>query len=129
MEGRAKVLFTPFIALRLLHYLGVRTVFLLGMDFFMTTENGYAFNQARTTGAAASNNEHYRIVNGMMHELRPYLEQSGMKVYNCNPKSRLSAFDYLPYAEAVTSCTALIPKKPWDLSLWYEKDPSNPKVE
>lgn len=129
MAGRAKVLFTPFIALRLLHYLGVRTVFLLGMDFFMTTDNGYAFNQARTTGAAASNNEHYRIVNGMMHELRPQLEQSGMKVYNCNPKSRLSAFDYLPYTDAVNSCTALIPKKPWDLSLWYEKDPSNPKVE
>lgn len=124
-RGRAKVLFTPFLAMRLLHYLGVRTMFLLGMDFHMTPGpvGGYAFGQGRTSGAAASNNAHYRRVNGMMHELRPHLEKAGVEVFNCNPKSRLSAFPHVDYEEALRICRDSVPPAD-DLSGWYEKDPS-----
>ena len=121
-----KVLFTPFLGLRLLHYLGVRTVFLLGVDFDMSpgVEGGYAFNQARTKGAARSNNDHYRKVHKMFEALKPVFDEAGFNVYNCNNESRLSVFPYYPYEKAVEHCLEHHPDFPYDLSGWYEKDPS-----
>lgn len=43
---KPKILFTFFLGLRLMHYLGLRRVYLLGVDFYMTPEKGYAFEQA-----------------------------------------------------------------------------------
>ena len=125
-----KVLFTPFLALRILHYLGVRKVFLLGMDFNMEPgERGYAFAQGRTKGAARSNNDHYRKVHFMLDCLKPVFDEAGFRVYNCNDKSHLSTFPHLSYESAIEYCHSLRPSEPYDLSKWYEKDPTKPAEE
>lgn len=126
VNGRPKILFTFFLGFRLLHYLGVRTVYMIGVDFSMSEDDGegttgYAFNQGRTAGAARGNNNHYRIAQSMCIELRPYFEAAGFRVFNCNPKSALTAFDYVPFTDAVEACRGVVPREPFDLSGWYEK--------
>ena len=125
-NGRPKILFTFFLGLRLLHYFGVRSVYMIGVDFSMSEDDGhgttgYAFNQGRTPGAARGNNNHYRLAQTMCVELRPYFEAAGFRVFNCNPKSCLTAFDYVPFADAVECCRGVVPREPFDLSGWYEK--------
>jgi len=129
--NRENVLFTPLLGIRLLHYLGVPRIYLLGVDFKMMSgeTGGYAFNQGRTSGAASSNNIHYKRVNSMLIELRPVLEAAGLTVLNCNPESHCSAFDYYPYEDAVEDCLAMMPPEPYDLSGFYEKDQRKSPME
>jgi len=131
LNGRPKILFTFFLGLRLMHYLGCRDVYMIGVDFSMREESGdrdpnelskgYAFGQQRTAGAARGNNNHYRLAQTMCTELRPFLERDGFNVYNCNPNSYLTAFDYVPYETAVENCRGITPLEPFDLGGWYEK--------
>jgi hypothetical protein len=131
VNGREKILFTFFLGLRLLHYLGCRQVFMLGVDFSMTSSEGadnggYAFNERRHEGAARGNNNSYRKANIMCHELRPFFDEAGFEVYNCNPASSLTAFDYVPLEQAKAIARGLVPPEPWPddaLTGWYAKTP------
>jgi hypothetical protein len=118
--GRSRLLFTFFLGLRLLHYLGVRRIYLLGADFHMEPETAYAFD-ARHAGAARSNNNSYRIANGYCKELRPVFEAAGLEVYNCNAESGLEAWDHVPFGEALEDCRGGVPLEPFDLAHWYDK--------
>lgn len=89
------------VAIRLLYELGIRRVFLLGADFNMQAGKSYHFDQAKSQGAANSNNATYRVLNERFTQLRPIFEQHGFHVYNCNPRSKLTAFDHVPYDRAV----------------------------
>jgi hypothetical protein len=128
-NGREHILFTFFLGLRLLHYLGCPQVYLLGVDFSMSPDpgtgpSGYAFNEQRSEGAARGNNASYRKANEMCHELRPVFDAAGFGVYNCNPDSRLTAFDYVPLETAIANARALVPPEPWPedaLWGWYAK--------
>ena len=120
-DGHRKILYTPYVGLRLLVHLGIKNIFLLGVDHVMEAGQGYAFPQGRTKGAAKSNNAHYQIVNDAMTQLRPFFEAKGITVYNCNKESHCPAWDYLPYEEALKVCTSMIPPHPLDLEGWYEK--------
>ena len=115
-----KILYSPYLGLRLLHYLGVRTVYLLGVDHTMSSDAGYSFPQGRTSGAVKTNNEHYKIVNPILRELRKVFDDHGFTVTNCNPESHCDAFDYVPYEKAVESCLELQGEWPLDLKGWYE---------
>lgn len=130
-NGRERILFTFFLGLRLLHYLGCRQVFLIGVDFNMLPSEdgggstGYAFTERRSEGAARGNNSSYRKANAMCHELRPHFDAAGYEVYNCNPNSGLTAFDYVPLEQAKALARGLVPPEPWpdDMLLgWYAKD-------
>jgi hypothetical protein len=118
-----KIIFTFFIGLRLLHYLGIRTVYLLGVDFNMEVDNYYAFNESRTPGMAMGNNRYYRQASEMLAELKPLFAASDFRVFNTNPKSHLTVFDYVPYQSAITHCRQLIPQTEWELNMngWYTK--------
>jgi len=123
MNYRAKNIFTFFIGFRLLHYLGVRRVYMLGVDFKMDAAQGYAFGQARWPGAVNGNNGKYRIATGMLQELRPHFEKAGFEVYQTNPDSALRVFDYVPLATAIQDCRGAVPPEPWSedaLEGWYE---------
>ena len=120
-EAKPHILFSFFIGLRLIHYLGCRRVYLIGVDFGMDQEHGYAFEQARTEGAIRGNNNSYRIAAGMCLELRPHFEAASFEVFNCNRHSKLTAWPYVPFEEAVEDCRGLVPKEPLDCSFWYEK--------
>lgn len=121
-NGRPKIIFTFFFGFRLLHYLGVRRIYLLGADFSMKSGGrqygNYAFWQA---GSGDGNNNHYRLANKMLIELRPYLEKAGLYTFNCNPRSRLEAFDHVPFDRAMADCKGHVPEEPFDLKGWYEK--------
>ena len=129
LTGRPKIIFSMFIGIRLLHYLGCRRIYLLGADFSMDDKRGYAFEQGRDSGAIRSNNDHYRLAAVMFKELRPYLENVGLEIYNCNPESRLAAFDYVPFDRAYQDCRGLVPPEPFDLSGWYEKSEEEKRKE
>jgi hypothetical protein len=136
--GRPRIIFTMFLALRLLHFLGVRRVYLLGVDFHMDPAKGlagnYAFPDVRyadtqdpdkaakeVAGVINGNNDHYRVASGMLTELRPHLEAAGFYVFNCNPWSRLQAFDFVPFGDALADCRNGVPEGVLELNGHYRK--------
>jgi len=121
-NGRPKILFTFFCALRLMHYLGCRRVYLLGVDFHMHAgrNGGYAFKQNRWASSVGGNNDHYRIASRMLAELQPYFAAANFQVFNCYEYSGLKVFPYVPFDEAIEDCRGMVPKE-IDLAGWYEK--------
>lgn len=91
------------IAIRLLYWLGMRTIYIVGADFHMSPEQTYAFDDPKDHIASASNNATYRWLNEIFLELRPYFADRGLSVYNATPGGNLTAFDRVTYNEAVDS--------------------------
>lgn len=121
LKPRDQILFTFFLGLRLLHYLGIRRMYLLGVDFTMTKDKGYAFDQDRWPGAVTGNNNHYAIAPRMLAELKPIFEEAGLFIYNCNPTSHLEVFDHVPFEQALQDCKGGVPPEPFDTKGWYER--------
>jgi len=107
-------------AMRLLFYLGFRTVNLVGCDFKMSEEKKYAFPQERCAGAIRGNNNTYRDLNIRFKALRPLMEAQGMKVFNCNPNSGLEAFDHKPYDACVAEADRFNDPAALDTFGWYD---------
>lgn len=89
------------VAIRLLYYLGIRRIFLLGCDFKMEGGYTYHFDQARAPGSVNGNNGTYRLLNERFRQLRPVFEAAGLRVFNCNPDSGLDAFEKIPFERAL----------------------------
>ncbi len=126
-----KVAMTMLLGLRILQYLGIRRIFLFGVDFYMDPERdvdqNYSFGEFRNAGEVSSNNKHFRLMNDNLIKLRPVFERFGFYTYNCNPLSRLSAFEHVPFDKAVEHCRGVVEKEP-DLQGWYFKtDDGKPK--
>lgn len=138
-NDRPRIIFTFFSAIRLMHCLGIRRIYLIGVDFYMDpalgVEGNYAFADERFANvedrdkAAADaravvdgNNTHYRLANKMLVELRPFLESAGLEIFNCNGHSGLRAFDYVPFDEAMEDCRNGISPGPVDTAGWYQKN-------
>jgi len=91
---------------RISHLLGFRKIYLVGCDFTMTEEYTYHFDEQRKGGAVSCNRETYRRLNEeYFPALKPYLDQAGVEVYNCNPVSGLKVFPYKPYEECIAEAT------------------------
>lgn len=120
--GQPKTVCTPLLAIRLLYYLGARTVYLVGMDFTMSPDYGYAFDQGRTVEACLSNNNQFSIVNGWLCDMQGtgVFKRFGLKLYNCFERSGLRAFPYVPFDEAIIESKGSVQDRP-SLSGWYEK--------
>lgn len=88
------------IALRLLHYLGIRKIFLFGCDFKMSKDYTYHFKQERHESSIRSNNSTYDALKERFEQLKPHFEKLGLEIYNCNPDSTLKAFPFLTPDEA-----------------------------
>lgn len=93
---------------RLMHYLGFKRIYLLGCDFNMQHDPKgkgkgltYAFSQYKHAGGCKTNNDCYSIMDKRLAALRPLLEEDGVKVYNCTPNSKMTAFDFMDYEEAI----------------------------
>lgn len=128
-EGKNPILFSFFLGIRLLHYLGVRRIYLLGVDFNMNANAHYAFGQYRHDGAINGNNNSYRVATKMLQELRPILEQSGLEIFQTNPDSALRVFDYCELEHAIEDCRGLVPREPFDLTHFYEKASHGPNPD
>lgn len=125
--GLEKTVMTMLLAIRLLYYLGSRRVYLVGVDFFMNPGLGkfdnYAFGQGRDPNACESNNNQFAVVNKWMRMMvdNGTFKKFGFEIFNCNPKSGLRAFEYVPFELAVKDVLVDFPRPPWDLEGWYEK--------
>lgn len=93
-------------ALRILQLLGFRRVYLLGVDFEMTAEKRYHFDEQRSPAAVKGNMATYAKLQQWFTELQPYFLKEHFIVKNCNLNSRLTAFPFMPFEEALAEATA-----------------------
>lgn len=103
IKGKRSVM---MVALRLLHYLGFRTVYLIGADFSMTPEQKYAFDEKRDAEAIRHNNVLYESLNQRFDALRDHFTQAKFLVWNCTPDSGLKAFEHMPFEQAIEKAAA-----------------------
>lgn len=90
------------IAVRMLYWLGFRTVYLLGADFHYRPEKTYAFPGCdKNAGMCGTNNTTMGVLNRWFQMLRPEFERRGFRIYNATPQSRLTAFEFLNFEEAI----------------------------
>lgn len=91
-----------FVAIRMLYYLGVRQIFLIGCDFRMQEgRQNYAFEQDRSRSSIRGNNSSYAIMNQRFTALLPHFAEAGLQIANCTPDSGLKVFPYSPYEQAI----------------------------
>jgi hypothetical protein len=101
-----------YVALRMLFYLGIRRVFLIGCDFRMEIgKKNYAFEQERTRSSVRGNNSSYEILNRRLGALQPHFEREGFEVWNCTPNSGLTVFPHLSFDEALRLARSSMPQR------------------
>jgi len=116
IKGKRSVMLA---ALHLLHYLGFRTVYLLGCDFKMAGDRKYAFDENRSAQAIRHNNILYESLHKRFEALKPHFDQQGFKVINCSPGSELSVFERMEFADAVEAAGAECGKA-LNTAGWYQ---------
>lgn len=89
------------IAIKLMYYLGIRQIYLLGCDFKMDEDNKYHFKQDRTKQAIKNNNNTYVRMIERFDKLRPIFDKAGLNIYNCNKNSELKSFKFIDFHEAI----------------------------
>ena len=107
---------TMLIGIRLMCYLGCQRIYMLGVDFWRDEEQQYAFDQK-----ASLANSRYDKENDMLQKIKPILEEKNIQIFNCNPESKCTAFDYVSFDDAMIVCKNDVPEK-IDLDGWYEKE-------
>ena len=101
--GGARSVF--LVVIRLAYLLGFRKVYLLGVDFDMSPEKGYAFKQARNPGSIKGNQETYEKLVERFTELKPIFDAEGFEVFQCNKDSRFKVFPHVSYKDALAAAT------------------------
>lgn len=88
--------------LKIIYLLGFRNVYLIGADFNMSESYTYHFEEDRHRGAVKNNLKTYnRMETEYFPQLRPHFEKAGYHVFNCTKGSKLTAFPYLDFEEAI----------------------------
>jgi len=106
--GGGRSIFLP--AIRLLFYLGVRKLYLLGCDLKMDPNTKYHFDQNRSPGSIKGNNETYEKLKVWFSELKPKFDSEGFQVFNCNSESSLRVFPFISFDDAVKEALSKLPK-------------------
>ena len=115
IKGKRSVM---LVALRLLHHLGFRTVYLLGCDFRMAADRKYAFDETREAAAIRHNNTLYDSLSRRFEALQPHFEKHRFRVVNCSPGSELGVFERMAYRDAIAAASAEC-AKPVSTQGWY----------
>lgn len=115
IKGKRSVM---LVALRLLHHLGFRTVYLLGCDFRMAADHKYAFDETREAAAIRHNNVLYDSLSRRFEALLPHFEKHRFRVVNCSPGSGLGVFERMTYEGAIAAVSAEC-AKPVNTQGWY----------
>lgn len=98
IQGRRSIMLAHF---RILHHLGFRRIYLLGVDFEMDRLQPYSYDRIKAPGAVAQNNLLYESLQIRLATLYPLMLQNGLEVFNCNPDSKLKVFPYMSYEDAL----------------------------
>ena len=96
--GRRSIMLAHF---RLMHYLGFKRIYLLGVDFDMQQEEPYCYQREKSPIAIYQNNLLYEALTTRLETLYPIMLQHGLEVFNCNLNSKLKVFPYMSYEEAL----------------------------
>lgn len=96
---------TMFTVLRLAYYLGIRTLYLVGVDFRMDARQPYAFNQGKGGSGVRGNNHTYANMALMLMALTPKFDAAGFRVVNCTPGSNLAVFESMAFQDAIHAAT------------------------
>ncbi len=80
-------------AIRVLYLLGVRRIYLFGVDFHQSTDKAYHYSKTPNRGGVARNNNLYKRMANRLARLRPLMEEAGLTIFNCNLSSKLMVFD------------------------------------
>lgn len=96
-------------AIRILFYLGIRNIYLLGCDFKMDENTKYHFEQDRAEGSIKGNNSTYELLVDRFTQLKPIFEANDLHVYNCNPDSGLKVFPFIDLDAAIKTATTRLP--------------------
>ncbi len=118
-----------YIALRLLFYLGVRRLYLVGCDFKMEYgKQNYAFPQDRSAGSVKGNNSSYQIMKERFAHLLPHFQREGYEIFNCTPDSGLKVFPHVPFEDAVNDALS---RQPQEINTWgmYDKKAQSQKTD
>ena len=94
-------------SLKMLYFLGFRTVNLVGVDFKMPYSQPYAFDETKSRGGVNYNNNMYKVLGDRFTRLKPHFEAAGMKIRNCTPNSGLTVFPKLSFEQAVQEASAV----------------------
>jgi hypothetical protein len=106
---------TMLLGLRLLHYLGCPRVYMIGVDFWMSREQPYAWGGHPTSG-----NRLWRKITHMMEELKPVFREADFHVFNASgPDSQCKAFPFADFETALADCKGGLGSEPYDLQEWY----------
>lgn len=127
-------------ALRILHLLGFRKIYLLGCDMKMSQAYTYHFDEKRDPGAVNCNMSTYdRLKSEYLPQLKPIFEADGCYIYNCNPDSELKVFPFVSFEDAIKESTHLLGdvenervwgmySKPDEKAQWKNEAPKEQKI-
>ena len=87
--------------LHICFFLGFKKIYLLGVDWNMTPDNKYFFEQDRTPEAIAQNMKLYCEQSAHLAELYPRLKNLGRQIYNCTAGSKLNVFPFMDFDAAI----------------------------
>lgn len=120
--GEKKTVCTMLLGLRLLHYLGAKRIFLVGIDFLMNPGAVYSFDQFKSDGGCRSNNNQFMVVNEWLYRMEKdgVFSKFGLEIFNCYNRSGLRAFPFVEFEDAINIATENVEQIP-DLEFWYEK--------
>jgi hypothetical protein len=96
-DGKHKQCSVMLPALWLLHWLGFRTVYLVGCDFRVPEDRKYAFDETMASG----NESLLKWLDKRFAEVQPHFRDRGFTVLNCTEGSALTAFERLPLPAAI----------------------------
>ena len=110
-------------SLKLMFVLGIRRVYLIGVDFHMTAEHGYHFEQERWPSSVKGNNSSYGRMFSNFTQLAPFAKLHSFEIFNCTPGSSLTLFPWMPLEEAIKIETGKLPDPLTEKSAgMYSKD-------
>ena len=126
--GQPKTVNTMLLPIRILRHMGAKRIFLIGVDFRMASNYGYAFEQAinhkkpKDNSVPRWDNAQYEVVNDWLCQMQRdgVFARFGLEIYNCFQESSLRAFPHVPFSDAIMECRGEVEETP-DLSEWYEK--------
>lgn len=96
-------------AIRILFYLGIRNIYLLGCDFKMDDKTKYHFEQDRTESSIKGNSSTYKLLIERFAQLKPVFEANGLYIHNCNPDSELKVFPFIEFDKAIEAASTKMP--------------------
>ncbi len=108
---------TMLIGIRLLHWLGVRKIYMIGVDHQGRDGKCYGFPNEKGERVAR-----YDLERQMLEALVEPMKRHGVELINCSATSRCNLYCYVPFDDAVDDCKGDVPNEPFDCYGWYLKN-------